>query len=171
MGFMFKKDTIKSLSDLQTADAEMYSALMAEAKSGSDELIQSLQSKLAVFEAQTAKQAEQSKIKSFAAKLGLEDLGDELVNKETPYNEACEALLNGYEPEAETDDVQEFLESSAAAVGLDSTKDGDEVTPKTFAEAINYVSERDKCTKVEASKKAKVEFKELFNNLYKKEAV
>jgi hypothetical protein len=153
----FKKDEVKTLAELQEKAPEMYSALMAEAKRGSDEVIQSLQSKLAKIE-------NGAKIQKYAAKLGLEDLGQTLVNEDVPYNEACEKLLDSYETETEDeteDEINNFLQSSAVPAGASTVDETDE-SPKTLIEAINLIAQRDGISKNAAKDVAKSEFPNLF---------
>lgn len=151
MAFTFKKDEVKTLADLKERDEELYSSLVTEAKSGSDELIRELQAKI-------AKTENSAKIQKFAEKLGLQDMATKLIDEDTPYNEACEALLDAYEPDG---GEEEFLESASAPIGVGSDSEESDDSPQSFHDAILFISERDGISKGEAAEKAKVEFAEL----------
>ena len=159
MSLIFKKDEIKTLQDLQEKSPDLYASLVAEAKSGSDEVIAGLK-------AQITKTENATKIGLFATKLGLTEKGNELIANETPYAEACEALLTSYEapasPEAETEEIDEFMDSSASPAGV-IAPDGDSDEPKTLHEAINMVAKRDGITKNAAKDVCKTEFPKLFS--------
>lgn len=148
---LFKKDEINNLEELKAKAPDLFESLVAEARSGSDE-------RIAELEAKILKTENSAKIKAFGEKLNLQTLAKELIEEDTPYNEACEALLNAYE----SDDEEEFLESSSSLVGADGGSDEGGFEPKTFGEAINFIAERESISKAEASEKAKSEFNELF---------
>ncbi|GAG10104.1 unnamed protein product, partial [marine sediment metagenome] len=61
--------------------------------------------------------------------------------------------------------LESFVDTSSVEAGL-SVEEDDPIEPKNFGQAIRMIKERDKIEPKEASEKAKVEFKELFDAMY-----
>jgi hypothetical protein len=174
--FTFKKNEIKNLADFKTAAPELHDALVAEATAPYVAQVGQLTEEIAKFNLNETKKAEHEKIRNYAKKMNKTIVGEQCIDQDMGFNEACVALIEGaVDPLIPTDldednqdgadAVNDFLGSSSKSAGIGGSKDvGDE--PKTFADAINLISARDSITKAEASKKARTEFESLFNKQY-----
>ena len=132
--------------------------------SGSDEVgLAEAQERIKELEAQLEQTKNEQKIVEYAQKLGVD--AKEYLSKD--FNEALVAMVDNF-AEKQQNIKDAFEETSSNSAGVGNEKDA-ESEIKSFAEAIDYISERDGISKADASEKAQVEFKNLFNKLYKKE--
>ena len=100
-------------------------------------------------------------ITSYANKLGLEV--EPYLNK--PFSEVIVSMVDEH-LKIHKDVRDSFNDTASEAVGTSPVSNGtsDEIT--TFKEAIVFIKKRDNITSFEAAKKAKVEFKSLFDKIY-----
>jgi len=173
MGLFFGKNEVKTLSELQEHNGDLYTSLMEEARgslnasSEEDELDTrsereiELEAKVETLEAADSERMETEKIASYASKLGVEVPESE---EKMSFSDALVSMVDSMEEKAEN--LKDAFEETASVPAGVSNENGDDDEPKTFVAAIRMIAERDDISKTEASQKAKVEFKKLLNKQY-----
>lgn len=141
-------------------------AFKKDQDSGSDELL-ALKAELAKTTAELSRIKEEKELITLSQKLGMENRAMELFSSGVSLKDTVFSLLSEFKAEDISQDVQEFLNSSSNPIGVSGSKDEEDLKVKTFSEAVLLISDRDKCSKAEAADKAKIEFKSLFEKMYK----
>lgn len=108
-----------------------------------------------------------AKITLYGEKLKVKE---EVMNKINKENLTFEAALVKM-VDSHIKNIKDFTESfddtaSNIAGATGASEDDSEFEPKTFAEVIIHIAERDGITKAKAAEKGKIEFKEVFNSQY-----
>jgi len=159
---LFKKNKI-NLEEMQTSDPEGYTALMEAAKGAveveqSEELTQA-KARIKELEDKDARAQVDAQITEYGNALKVPDAAKKAIEDGVDFNTALKAMVDDHIKNVK--DIEESFEETTPDIAGESLEEGNDDDPKTFGEAINMIAERDKCSKADASQKAKKEFPKL----------
>lgn len=166
---LFGKKNI-DLKGLKEENPEAYNKVLEEAKVAlglkDSEELEAANRKIAEISAKSEKDSKNAKITLYGEKLKVPEAAKEAIEKDMSFADALVYMTDKHIEDAK--DIEEsFNDTAANSAGTNIDDETDEdASPKSFSEAILFISKRDGITKEKASKKAQEEYPDLFKKNY-----
>ena len=106
-----------------------------------------------------------TKIREYGSNLGVDKIAEECIKEKMSFTDSLIKMTDEQIKHVKKV-ADSFDDTSSQAAGAGAEEDDTKSEPETFASAIKLIKKRDDISALEASEKAKVEYKELFDSQY-----